>query len=186
MSSQGKRVELELFCALTDEELRSRGMALVETVTAIDETNSARTQTMREFKERLMGLVEQQRKLSCVIRAQAEKRMVPCMMLFHVPSEGTKRIVRLDTGEVVREEAMTPGELQLNIFSSQTEFTEWMRGQGGSEATPEAKADEAETECHNCEKVFLDDEIRMTTDGVPLCLECWKACSELNEKEPEE
>ena len=133
----GKRIELELFCQLSEEEMRSRALMLAETVHTIDEVQAARTETAKEFREKLTGLLETQRKLSQVLHDGAEKRQVFCRAFFHVPVPGTKRIVRLDTGEVVREEAMSAAELQLNIFAPQEEFEHFMRGEGVDAAPPE-------------------------------------------------
>jgi len=52
---QGGQLELELPCMLTDEEVQSRGRMLGETIWSIDETNTARTEAMKKFKERLVG-----------------------------------------------------------------------------------------------------------------------------------
>jgi hypothetical protein len=123
--------ELELPCTLTDEEVQSRGRMPCETIWAIDETQAARTAAMKEFKERLVGLNETQRKLARVIRNRVENRMVRCLLQFHVPCEGTKRVLRMDTGEVVREEPMTDQEKQLNLFAAQQEFEKFMQNQCG-------------------------------------------------------
>lgn len=126
----GARIERELLCGLTDEEVQSRGRLLSETVTTIDEINEARTAAAKQFKERVTGLVELQRRLSKAIRERAEMRMVVCAVQFHRPSEGMKRIVRTDTGEVLCEEPMTDGEKQLHLFAAQSEFEKFMQGQG--------------------------------------------------------
>jgi hypothetical protein len=103
MAIKEGRIELELPCALTDEEVQSRSRMLGETVWEIDETNTARSAAMKEFKERLVGLNEQQRKLSRMIRNRVEARMVRCAVQFHTPAEGLKRVIRMDTGEMVSE-----------------------------------------------------------------------------------
>ena len=126
----GARIELALFCMLTDEEVQSRGLMLGETISAIDDTNTARSVAMKEYKERLTGYVELQRKLARIIRERSEERMVACWVIFHAPAEGMKRIIRSDTGEVVREEEMTSSEKQLNLFAGQQDFKEFMEGQG--------------------------------------------------------
>lgn len=137
MAIQQGRIELELPCALTDEEVQSRGRMLSETIWEIDDTEAARTSAMKKFKERLTGLNEQQRKLATAIRERVEKRMVQCAVLFHDPCEGIKRVVRLDTGEMVREEPMTDSEKQLNLFAAQAEFASFMQSQGVEEDRPE-------------------------------------------------
>ena len=52
MAVQEGRIELELFCTLTDEEVRSRGLMLVW---AIDDTNSSRTAAMKNSKNAWWG-----------------------------------------------------------------------------------------------------------------------------------
>ena len=46
------------------------------------------------------------------INAGYEMRDVECLITLNRPRAGVKEIVRIDTGEIVREEAMTPEELQ--------------------------------------------------------------------------
>ena len=46
------------------------------------------------------------------INAGYEMREVECLITLNRPKAGMKEIVRIDTGEIVREEAMTPEELQ--------------------------------------------------------------------------
>ena len=135
-------IELELPCALTDEEIQSRGRMLGETIWAIDETSAARTERMKNFKERLVGLNEQQRKLARIIRNRVEERMVRCFLQFHAPCEGMKRVVRMDTGEMVREEQMTGSEKQLNLFAAQGEFEKFMESQGVELVQPEPPKEE--------------------------------------------
>lgn len=129
MALQEARTELELPCMLTDEEVQSRGRMLGETVSAIDDTNTERASAMKEFKERLVGLNEQQRKLARIIRNRVEDRMVGCVAQFHTPCEGMKRVIRLDTGETAREQPMTDGEKQLNLFAAQADFERFMGAQ---------------------------------------------------------
>jgi hypothetical protein len=142
----GKRIELELYCNLTDDEVQSRGLMLVEAITERDQVDAARREAGKRFKDKLVGLDERQRKLGRVIRERAEHRMVQCMVLFHMPVEATKRIVRLDTGEVVREEPMTQGECQLNMFASIGDLERMMEAQAAPEPEPGSSPESAESE----------------------------------------
>ncbi|HVW78543.1 MAG TPA: hypothetical protein VHB45_13085 [Alloacidobacterium sp.] len=139
-------LEMKLSCVLTDEEVQRRGRALGETVSQIDALSKARTAAMKEFKDKQVGLEEEQRELSRAIRDRLEERMVRCAVQFHAPQEGYKRIVRLDTGEIVRKEPMTDAEKQLNLFAAHRDFEKFMREQGvhaEAEAAADEKADEA-------------------------------------------
>lgn len=111
-------IEKKLLCHLTDAEVMSRGRVMSETIAMIDQVQSARTQANKEFKEKITGLQEEQRKLAAAFVNRVEERLVECVVLFHRPSEGIKRIVRSDTGEVVSEEEMTDQEKQLNLFGN--------------------------------------------------------------------
>lgn len=137
----GKQIELDLPCTLTDEELQSRSIMLAETVVQVDDVQEARSSSAKDFREKLVGLLERQRMLSGVLKTRIERRIVRCIVEFHTPAEATKRITRLDTGEVVREEAMTAAECQLNLWSSKVEFEAYMRKQAqeGSSDSREAQ-----------------------------------------------
>ena len=143
MANQLGRVELALMCTLTDLEVQSRGNMLGETVGSIDETNRSLTETRKRFKEKLVGLNETQRKLARILHERAEERMVDCVVQFHTPCEGIKRVIRMDTGEVVKENPMTNSEKQLNLFDSQLEFRKFMESQDVAESvTSDAPDDE--------------------------------------------
>jgi hypothetical protein len=71
---------------------------------------------MKGFSEELKGLRGEIRKLSGIIRRKQENRPVICYVEFHSPVVGTKRISRKDTGEFVRDEAMSAQECQTTIF----------------------------------------------------------------------
>jgi hypothetical protein len=111
-------------------------MMLVETVNQKIETSAARSESMKEFKDRLTAIDERQRELSSVIGTGIESRLVMCVAQYHTPVESTKRIIRLDTGEIVKEEPMTAAECQLHLFGSSVEFEEFMRGQTSVEEPP--------------------------------------------------
>ena len=64
-----------------------------------------------------------------------------CVVQFHTPCEGIKRVVRMDTGEVVREEGMTNAEKQLNLWDSQLEFRRFMDTNGVCDAPEEPAPD---------------------------------------------
>ena len=76
--------------------------------------------------------------------------MVSCTVQFHTPCEGIKRIVRTDTGEMVREERMMNSEKQLNLFAAQSDFDSYMKSQGLGNDLPKASLGEDEIdECRN-------------------------------------
>jgi hypothetical protein len=120
---------MELPCTLSEEELSSRSSMLAETVTAKDDTNLARTSSMKGFKDRLTWLDERQRELATMLRSGIERRMVGCIVEFHAPVEASKRIIRVDTGEFVREEPMSAVECQAHLFAPPAEYTAFPEAQ---------------------------------------------------------
>ena len=125
----GKPVELKLPCTLTDRELQSRGLMLGASVIQKAEVEQQRREAAKEFRDRLTGIDELQRELTAVLTSGIEFRMVGCLVQFHTPAEATKRTVRCDTGEVVKEEPMTAGECQLHLWAAQQDFEKFMREQ---------------------------------------------------------
>lgn len=113
-----KQIEMQLACELSQEEVQFRAQELGVAVTQHDVIADEKAKAMKLFKERLETVSHRMRRLSKIVQAKLEYRMVACAVEFHVPEVGTKRIVRTDTGEVVKEEAMTPEERQNNLFET--------------------------------------------------------------------
>jgi hypothetical protein len=111
-----KEIVLDLMCELNQQEVNDRAQQLSSTITRADEVEAEKKSSAKHYTEQLEALGGAIRRLSSVIRQRAESRPVTCAVLFHRPTTGTKRIVRGDTGEIVRDEAMTAYELQNNLF----------------------------------------------------------------------
>lgn len=107
---------MELVCDLDVAELSERAQMLSLTTLKIDEVEDNKATVGKAFKEELNGLREQARKLSRALRNRSEVRPVVCMVVFNSPVQGTKRIVRRDTGEFYRDEPMSSQECQNNLF----------------------------------------------------------------------
>ena len=112
-----KQIELELLCELTDEEVQMRGLQLASAFVERDKVDAAKRDAARSFGKQLEGIDERMRRLSDAIAERREYRFVRCAVIFHAPANGTKRIVRADTGEIVREEPMTMAECQQFLFT---------------------------------------------------------------------
>lgn len=140
----GKRIELDLPCMLSEDEVQSRSMMLVETVAQKDDVAAAKRTVTKEFNDKLTALDERQRQLAHVIRTGIETRLVACELLFHTPAEASKRTIRLDTGEVVREEAMTAAECQTHMFAAYMDFENFMKSQTPEDPPADAKAQSEE------------------------------------------
>ena len=113
-----KEVTLDLVCELDDDELRERGNTLSATALEYDKVEADKKEATKEFSDQLKELRGTIRKLSGIIRRKSETRPVACIVEFHSPVTGTKRITQKDTGEFVRDEPMTAQECQNNLFDS--------------------------------------------------------------------
>jgi hypothetical protein len=113
-----KVIELELMCDLTHEEIQYRAQELGAAIVEQDEVESRRKDVVKEFAEQLKDIHGRMRRLSQVIRTKSERRIVKCAVTFHTPNTGFKQVVRLDTGELCREERMTTDECQQHMFVS--------------------------------------------------------------------
>lgn len=111
-----KEIVMDLMCDLSDAELFDRAQQMSTVLQTIDEVETAKRVSAKDFKERLEGLVGESRKLSWIVRQRSESRPVRCSVEFHKPVQGTKRVTRLDTGELVKEEPMSQAELQGNLL----------------------------------------------------------------------
>lgn len=115
-----KEITVELLFELTDDELRARGAELSAASIEFDRVEEQKKSAMKEFKEELEQLRQRRRLLSFNIRRKAEVRLVECIVEFHSPVSGTKRITRIDTGEFVRDEPMSAEEHQNNLFEEKS------------------------------------------------------------------
>jgi hypothetical protein len=113
-----KQIEIQLACELSQEEIQFRAQELGVSVADYDVVDDEKKSVMKNFKERLEVISHRMRRLSRIVQEKREFRMVPCAVEFHVPAVGSKRIVRTDTGEIVREEPMNAEERQNNLFEA--------------------------------------------------------------------
>lgn len=111
-----KEIDLELWCDLTDAEVQERAQQLGAAVAEYDQVDSDKKDSMKQYTDQLKEISGRMRRLSRIIRNRTEQRMVRCAVQFHTPVASTKRILRLDTGEIIREEAMTMAESQQHLF----------------------------------------------------------------------
>lgn len=82
----------------------------------IDDVESRKADANKAFRRELAELDERMRRIAHQVRTRTESRMVSCEITFHQPQLGYKRTVRLDTGEIVREEPMTDEERDSRLF----------------------------------------------------------------------
>lgn len=100
----------------TEEELKQKSKDLARAIQLQTAAQEEQKAAQAQFKERIEREVATIGRLSRDINGGWEMRYIECVCQFHTPTIATKRIVRQDTGEVVRECAMEKDELQENLF----------------------------------------------------------------------
>jgi hypothetical protein len=105
----------------SEEELRGKSKQLALSIQLKTQAQEEQKAAASQFKERIESADAQIGKLSRDINSGWEMRNVDCQVQFHTPTVGAKTVVRLDTGEIVKESAMLQSELQENLFSSDNE-----------------------------------------------------------------
>jgi hypothetical protein len=109
---------------LTQDELRAKLEEHLDSCDELREAEEAKKVAMRQHNEIIKRLKAQECKLAAVCAQRWENRDVECIVEFHQPVVGMKRIVRTDTGEVVEEMQMSDLERQENLFEEKAQFEE--------------------------------------------------------------
>jgi hypothetical protein len=108
--------DVDLMVDLAPDEIAMYGRQLAGVAEAYDEVEERKADVAKDFKEQLQNLRGEIRRLARLVRTKKEKRTIACGVAMHTPTVGTKTIVRIDTGEIVREEAMSETEMQERLF----------------------------------------------------------------------
>jgi hypothetical protein len=132
-----KKLTLDLECQLTAEELQDRGQQISTAMVRYDEVEEAKKAANAEASEEMKGLRAKMSELAHVIRKKAETRPIECVVRFHTPEVGVKRIIRKDIGEIVRDQPMTESERQNNLFDDVDELNK-LYGDGPEPPAPAA------------------------------------------------
>jgi hypothetical protein len=139
-----KKITLMLRCGFTKEEIEARANEMCMAMMRYEEVEELKKEVARDFTEELKMLRATLRRLSKEIRERGSDRPVECEVLFHKPVAGMKQIIRLDTGELVREEQMSFQERQENLFDDVSELErlarlqDYRREDGQKTETPDA------------------------------------------------
>jgi hypothetical protein len=104
-------VTLELDVDLTAPEIKERGELLAKTENESAKLTEERTAARQMFNTKIKEKETDITRLALDIERKKELRKVPCEIQFDVAAN-TKKYVRLDTKEVVREETMTLAEIE--------------------------------------------------------------------------
>lgn len=98
--------------AFTPAELLELGAELARESQIIDDLHQEQKKLAAQFKFAVSDAEGRRWKLARKINEKSEMRDAECVVRLHTPVVGKKSLVRLDTGEIVREEKMTPAEMQ--------------------------------------------------------------------------
>ena len=118
-----KRINVSLQCEYTPEELNEKRDELSATVIEANLVEGKKSDAAKAFKEELDALYSRTGILARQIKIRGEFRGVECAVEMNKPVTGVKRIVRLDTGELVKDEPMTYDERQDNLFGEIDEIS---------------------------------------------------------------
>jgi len=110
------RVLVELWRSFSAEELQEKGEELALAEMQCDEIEAKRRESAADFAKQIKDLRGRISQLSKQIQTKGAERPTWCVARFHSPRQATKQIFRLDTGELVREEAMSETECQQKLF----------------------------------------------------------------------
>lgn len=110
-----------LKCQFTEDELKDISKKLAYENKNFDELEDAKKSVTSEFTSKLNTARGNISKLSSNINNGYEYRAVDCTVELNTPEVGQKTIVRTDTGEIVRIEAMNSREKQGNLNFQDTD-----------------------------------------------------------------
>lgn len=102
-------IEQEFFVDLTSEELRARGDELAVLIQEISQAKEEQKEAAKDMKGKIAIQEILKNKLADTIRQRREPRTLPVDI---VAVNGRARLIRVDTGEIVGERALTDREQQ--------------------------------------------------------------------------
>lgn len=122
----GRRVTKTLPCGMSDFERGEKARAMTELALEIERIEA--------LQKRIKGLRESITEYAHQVDSGTIMRAVACAVYYDTPHAGMKRVVRMDTGEVVEESPMSQADMQPSLFEAATE--------DGSDVQPEVVTDE--------------------------------------------
>lgn len=99
----------------TPDEIRELGEALAREAQTVFDLRAKKSTTAAAFGAQIKDADQRVADLTDRINNGYEMREVECMTLMETPRPGMKRIIRIDTNEAIRDEAMTAAEMQRSF-----------------------------------------------------------------------
>ena len=104
-----------LRCDFTPEELREFSKDLARKTAELSQAEEDKKAAVSQFADVIAATRAATSRLARNINSGYEMRSVECEVLLDTPVRATARLVRLDTGETVKERAMTGNEMQATL-----------------------------------------------------------------------
>lgn len=117
-----KEIKRQLPCHFTADQLRDKSEMLAQKIDEKGKIEDEKKQVMTGYKQRLELVDAEVAVLAHHIRQKFEFGEVKCLSIMDSPVFGRKTIQRLDTGEYVGEEFMTPEDRQI-VMQFETDAT---------------------------------------------------------------
>jgi hypothetical protein len=119
-----KKITLTLFCGFTHDEIEERGQEISTAVLEYSKLSDDKSATVKQYNETLTRIESRIADLAKSIRHKGVEKPTEVLVQFHRPVPGLKTMVRLDTGEIIRQEDMTTDEKQENLFDEVDALTD--------------------------------------------------------------
>jgi hypothetical protein len=100
-------------------EIRELGEGLAREAQCVFDLKAQKKSVMASLTASIEAANKRVADLTTKINNGYELREVECLAMMETPRPGMKRIIRLDTNETVREEAMTMNEMQQGFGFSE-------------------------------------------------------------------
>ena len=107
--------------SFTEGEIRELGESLAHETQLLLDLKGKKAAVDAELNASMKSAGQRIAELSEKITAGFELREVECLVMLETPRPGLKRIIRIDTNEVVRDEPMTLAEMQGSFGFSEGE-----------------------------------------------------------------
>lgn len=99
----------------TEEEIANFSRKLAEETQLLESAEAEKKVAVAQFSERIARHKGTSSGAARNICMGYEMRMVECDVILDTPTVGAARVIRKDTGEVVKERAMSSEEMQLEL-----------------------------------------------------------------------
>jgi hypothetical protein len=110
-----KRVYEAVRHTYTSDELRELGTQLAREQQVIMDLETGKAQSTAAFNAQIKEAENRRNGLTIKINNGYEMRETEIMVLLETPRPGMKRLLRVDTGEILRDEPMTLTEMQQSF-----------------------------------------------------------------------